>query len=158
MQRSTTFDYICAPKYLEAPLRNGDQASPNASHLLRNLHNDVSPAVVDTYPRQHSTTMPTTRRQMDIAEGKIKPEQVKAKKKRSRSSTQRKVEKHRVDIAENDVKEDTQQGNKLDDQANHELKEKQLDGEDMPASKKLKMEETEETKSVYKVGEDRNMY
>lgn len=95
---------------------------------------------------------------MDIAEGKIKPEQVKAKKKRSRSSTQRKVEKHRVDIAENDVKEDTQQGNKLDDQANHELKEKQLDGEDMPASKKLKMEETEETKSVYKVGEDRNIY
>ena len=95
---------------------------------------------------------------MDIAEGKIKPEQVKAKKKRSRSSNQRKVEKHRVDIAENDVKEDTQQGNKLDDQANHELKEKQLDGEDMPASKKLKMEETEETKSVYKVGEDRNIY
>lgn len=101
--------------------------------------------------------MPTTRRQTDIAEGKIKlTEQVKAKKKRLRPSTsQRKVGKHRVDLAEHDVKEDTQQGFKLDDQA--ELKEKQVDGEDGPASKKLKMEETEELKSVYKAGEYRSM-
>lgn len=104
--------------------------------------------------------MPTTRRQTAIAEGKIKPtENVKAKKKRSTSSTsQRNVEKYRVDIAENDVKEDTQQRYKLDDKVNLALKEKQLDGEDGPASKKLKMEETEETKSVcYKVGEYRNI-
>lgn len=100
--------------------------------------------------------MPTTRRQTAIAEGKINPtEQVKAKKKRSRSSTsQRKVGKHHGDIAENGVEEDTQQGY---DQANLELKEKELDVEDGPASKKLKMEEAEETKGVYKVGEYRNM-
>ena len=103
--------------------------------------------------------MPTTRRQAAIAEGKIKPtEQVKAKKKRSISSTsQRKAEKHRVDISENGVKEDTQQSYKIDDQANPELNEKQLDGQDGPASKKLKMEETEETKSVYKEGQSRIM-
>ena len=99
--------------------------------------------------------MPTTRRQTAIAEGNNKPaEQVKAKKKGSRSSTfQRKVEKHPADIAENDVKDDTQHGYKLDDQANLEMKEKQLDEEDGPASKRLKMEETEE----YKVGECHNM-
>ena len=102
-------------------------------------------------------TMPTTRRQTAIAEGKIKPtEKVKAKKKRSISLTsQKKGGKYRVDIAENDVKENTQQGYKLDDQVNPEVKEKQLDGEDGPTSKKLKMEETEGTKSVYKVGEYR---
>lgn len=84
---------------------------------------------------------------------------MKVKKKRSTSSaSQRKVEKYRVDIAENVVKEDTEQRYKLDDQVNLELKEKQLDGEDEPASKKLKMEESKGTKSVYyKVGEYRNI-
>ena len=84
--------------------------------------------------------MPTTRRQTAIAEGRIKPtEKVKAKKRYSTS--QKKVGKK--DIAENDVKEDTQQRYNLDDG---------------PASKKLKMDESEETKSVYyKVGECRNI-
>ena len=122
---------------------------------MQKSHNDVNSTSVDVL-RQYSTTMPTTRRQTAIAEGKIKPtEQVKAKKKRSRS--QRKVEKDRADIAENDVNEDTQQRYELDDQAHHELKEKDLEGEDGPASKKLKKEETQETKSVYKVGEFRSM-
>ena len=102
--------------------------------------------------------MPITRKQTIIAEGKTKPtEKMKAKKKRSTS--QRKVEKYRVDtgIAENDTKEDTQQRYKIDDKANLELSEKQMDGEG-PASKKLKMEVTEETKSVYyKVGQYRNI-
>lgn len=69
-----------------------------------------------------------------------------------------KVEKYRVDIAETDAKEDTQQRYKIDDNANLELREKQLDEEDGPASKKLKMEETEGTESVYyKVGQYRNI-
>jgi len=104
--------------------------------------------------------MPTTRRQTAIEEGKIKPtEQVKTKRKRSASSTrtgdshprsQKKVEKSRV---ADDVKEDTQQ-----DKVNLEPTRKQLDGEDAPASKKLKMEEeTEGNKSFYKVGEYRNI-
>ena len=84
--------------------------------------------------------MPTTRKQTAIAEGKIKPAE---KKKRSTSS--RKAEKYSADTAENDLK---------DDKVNLELNEK---GENEPASKKLKMEETEGTKDVYKVGEYRNI-
>ena len=108
--------------------------------------------LIHKYLRQYST-----RRQTAIAEGKMPTEQVKAKSKRPRSSTsQRKAEKYcvRVDVVENDVKEDTQQGYKSDDQANQE---KHWDGEDGPASKKLKTEETEEAKGVYKVGKYHNM-
>jgi hypothetical protein len=109
--------------------------------------------------------MPTTRRQAAIAEGTIKPtEQMKTKRKRLTSSTEKgkrkisrkKVEQSRDDVAddgEDGVDEDTQQGSKLDDKFNLKAKEQPLDGEEEPASKKLKMEETEGNQSVYRVGE-----